>query len=255
VDKSPTFRADVGFEPSNNSRQASANIGGIKRFDDSKILENINGGVDVAMKWNYDDVKKDEWVDASWEIKFRAAQTGIHSRYMRSNELFGGVQFDDIWQAHTCLHTQPYEQLSLGGNANYGHRIARGRLVMGKEIQWGLWADIKPIDRLMISSSFNDIASDDLDTGEDLFSQSVFRTRMSLQFSREFSTRLVVQYNDSANAWDVDPLLTYQINPLTVLYVGSTHDFRDLTLEDDGRTGWEQTGRQYFLKLQYLFQL
>lgn len=255
IEKSPTFRADMGFEPSNNSRTASAWIGGIKRFDDSELLENIHGQVNGAMKWNFNDVKKDEWVNVSNEIVFRAAQTNIHSSYMRSNELFSGIQFDNIWQAHTCLHTQPYKQLSTGGNFNYGHRIARGDLVMGREIQWGVWADVRPIDRLLVSSSFSDIASDDLDTAEDLFSQSVFRTRMSLQFSRELSARLVLQYNDSDTTWDVDPLLAYQINPLTVLYAGSTHDFRDMTMEEDGRTGWEQTGRQYFLKLQYLFQL
>jgi hypothetical protein len=255
VGKSPAFRADLGFEPSNNSHTSSAWVGGIKRFDDSEILENINGQVNGAMEWNFDGVKKDEWLNASFEVQFRAAQTGIHSSYMRSSELFGGIQFDDIWQAHTCLHTQPYRALSYGGHFNYGHRIARGDLVMGREIQWGLWTDIRPVDRMLISSSFSDIASDDLDTGEDLFSQSVFRTRLSLQFSREFSLRFVTQYNDSDTSWDFDPLLTYQLNPLTVLYIGSTHDFRDLTMEEDSRTGWEQTERQYFMKIQYLFQL
>ena len=33
------------------------------------------------------------------------------------------------------------------------------------------------------------------------------------------------------------------------------HDFRDLVLEEDGREGWTQTERQYFLKIQYLFQM
>jgi hypothetical protein len=101
IELSPTLRADNGFEPSNNWRKLSSSIGGILRFEENTILENINGNVNIARKWNFDGVKKDEWINASWEVKFRAAQTGIHSSYMRSNELFGGIQFNDIWQVHT----------------------------------------------------------------------------------------------------------------------------------------------------------
>lgn len=255
VERSPTFRADNGFEPSNNHRMGSAWLGGIVRFDESEILENINGDVNATRKWNFDGVKKDEWINFSLQVKLRAAQTSLHSSYMRSNELFGGIQFNGIWQAHTCFSTQPSGALSFGGNINYGHRIARHDLVMGKETSFGLWADIKPIDRLLISSSFSHVSSDNLNTGDNLFSQSIFRTRLSLQMSRELSARIVVQYNDRHNAWDFDPLITYRLNPFSIFYIGSTHDYRNLTIADDGPEGWTLTNRQFFLKLQYLFRL
>jgi hypothetical protein len=108
---------------------------------------------------------------------------------------------------------------------------------------------------MLISASYSHISSDEVDTGERLFSQSVFRSTLSLQFSREFSLRLITQYNDRYKTWDVDPLFTYRINSLTVFYLGSTRRYRDLTLVDDGRDGWTLTDRQYFLKLQYLFQM
>ena len=252
-ERSPTFRADNGFEPSNNVHLGKAWVGGIKRFEEG-ILENINGSLNLAQEYNFDRVKKDEWADLSFEIKFRAAQTGIHSRYLRSNELFGGIQFDDIWQAHTCLHSQPSDLLEFGGSLNYGHRVARYDLVMGKEFQWSLWADLRPTERFLIMASFSYINSDDLDTGENLFSQSIFRAHLTYQFSRELSARLILQYNDRRNVWDADPLMTYRLNPFTVFYLGTSRQYRDLTTEEDGRDGWALTDRQYFLKLQYLFQ-
>ncbi|MBN1885032.1 MAG: carbohydrate binding family 9 domain-containing protein [Candidatus Krumholzibacteriota bacterium] len=252
---SPTFRADNGFEPSNNYRKIDTNLGGILRFAETSIIENVNGNVNAVRKWNFDGVKKDEWIMASGEIYFRAAQTGMHSYYMRSNELFRGIPFDDIWQAHTCFSTKPSGRLHFGANINYGHRIARRELVMGKETSYGGWADIRPIDRMLVSLSYSRLFSDDLDSGERLFSQSVFRSTVSLQFSREFSVRLVTQYNDRGETWDVDPLLTYRINSLTVFYVGSTHTYRDLALDLDGREGWTLADRQFFLKLQYLFRI
>ena len=254
-ERGPTFRADNGFEPSNNVRMGYTWLGGIKRFDDSKVLENVNGSVEAGREWNFDGIKKDEWVSSSFQVKFRTAQSSIHPNYMRSNELFGGIQFNDIWQAHTCLSAQPSGALRCGGYMNYGHRIARRDLVMGKEMSNGLWADIKPIDRLLISASYDHVRSDNLDTGVRLFSQSVSRTRLSLQLSRELSTRIVLQYNNRHERWDVDPLLTYRINPFSIFYIGSTHDYRDLNLADDGREGWTLTSRQYFVKVQYLFRL
>jgi len=255
-ERSPTFRADNGFEPSNSTRQGFLSAGGIKRFENNGFLENINTNFNLGQKWNFEDVKKDEWVNVSLEVVSRVAQTGMHAAFMRSNELFGDIQFDDIWEAHNCIRTQPFRALRFGGHANYGHRIARHELVMGKEINYGCWADIRPVDRILISTSFSRVQSDDLVTGERLFSQSVFRTRVSLQLSREFSARLVTQYNDRWNSWDIDPLLTYRINSLTVFYIGSSNDFRALTFtEDNGREGWTLTNRQFFLKLQYLFRI
>jgi hypothetical protein len=260
-ERSPTFRADNGFENSNSWRLGEVWGGGILRFDDSEVLETISSDANVAQKWNFDGVKKDEWINVNLQLRFRAAQTSTHSRFMRSNELFGGIQFDNIWLAHTCFSTQPGGALRFGGYYDYGHRIARRDRVMGKEIVSGLWADIKPIDRLLISSSVNYTRSDDLDTDRWLFTQSVFRSRLSLQLTRELSARLVVQYNDSANpwgswqAWDTDPLITYRINPFSIFYIGSTHDYRDLNQQDHGREGWTLTDRQYFMKVQYLFQL
>jgi hypothetical protein len=254
-DRSPTFRADAGFEPSNNSRIVTAWTGAIKRFEDSKVLENINGGVDAGRKWNYDSIRKDEWANASFEVKFRAAQTSNHTSMLWSNEQFGGIWFLDIWRAHTCFSSQPSGPLRFGGYFNYGHRIARRDLVMGEEMSDGVWANIKPIDRVLVSFNYDYIKSDDVDTGERLFSQAVSRTWLSVQLLRELSARVVLQYDDGRDTWDVDPLITYRINPFSIFYIGSTHDYRDLNLDDDGRQGWELTERQYFIKLQYLFQI
>ncbi|MFH1756020.1 MAG: DUF5916 domain-containing protein, partial [Candidatus Latescibacterota bacterium] len=271
IDRSPTLRADAGFETANNQRYGGAWVGGILRFEDNKLVEEINCNLNIGQKYNYDDVKKDEWLNATFQSSFRAAQTKTHSSYMYSNELFGGIQFDDIWQAHTCFSTQPSGAVSCGGNYNYGHRIARRDLVMGKEISYGAWADVKPIDRVLISSSYNHIFSNELDTDEDLFSQSIFRSRLSLQVTRELCMRLVLQYNDRYHhdmgrsyAWDADPLITYRINPFSIIYLGTTHDYRDFHhftpyLDVDpaeyGHNGWTLTDRQFFMKVQYLFQL
>ncbi len=98
---SPTFRADNGYEPSNNKRQAHSWVGGIIRFEDSEILEDMEFNANFGRKWNFDSVRKDEWLNIDYEVDFRAGQTGIHSNLLLSNELFHGIYFEDIWQFHT----------------------------------------------------------------------------------------------------------------------------------------------------------
>ncbi len=253
--RSPTFRADCGFENQNDQRLSFVSSSYVFRFDNSRLVENMSVDGNTGRKWNFFGTRKDEWVNLSHTVQFRSAQSHIHSRYMRSNELFGGVQFDGIWLAHTCVNAHPGGWLQCGAHYDYGHRIARRDLVMGKEITTGCWATVKPIDRLSINSSFTYITSSDVDSGETLFSGYISRTRVGLQFSRELSARIVVQYNDFAERWEFDPLLRYRLNPLSTFYVGSTRDYRDLNLADHGREGWTLTDRQYFMKLQYLFQL
>jgi len=251
---SPTFRAHTGMEPSNNVRSGMLYMNRIFRFEDNDVLETMQLSGHMGRKWNFSSVKKDEWISPEMVIVFRAGQSKVHCEYLYSNELFNDILFEDIWQFHTCFSTEPASCLRFGAHANYGHRIARHDLVMGKERRYGLWADIKPVDRFMIDTEFNYLSSEDLNTGEELFSQSILWTRFSLQLSRELSLRLVTQYNDRFEKWDFDPLLKYRINSFTLFYIGSTMDYRNALFEDYGRQGWTMTDRQYFMKLQYLFQ-
>ena len=80
----------------------------------------------------------------------------------------------------------------------------------------------------------------------------ITRTRMDLQFTRQFFLRLIFQYNDFSKGYDLEPLLTYRINPFTVFYVGSTQSWTDFG-DDFAEFGIEETERQYFAKFQYLF--
>ncbi len=254
-ERSPTFRAENGFEPSNNSRRTTAWVGGIVRFEDSKVWDHIYSDTNIGRAWNFDGVRKDEWVRSNLTFKLRSAQAEMHSQYMYSNELFGGTQFDGIWVAHTCVHIQPTGTLGFGSNISYGHTVARRDLVMGRETKYGVWADVRPIDRMLVEVSHTRVESDAVETGERLFDQSLVWSRLSLQIMRELSTRLILQYNDRTDTWDFDPLITYQLSPVSLFYIGSTRRYSDLNLEEDGRDGWTLTDRQYFLKMQYLFQI
>ena len=95
-----------------------------------------------------------------------------------------------------------------------------------------------------------------VDDGRRLFSGYVARSRLNLQLSREWSARLVLQYNDFSRTWDADPLLTWRLNPFSIFYIGSTRNYAEFAADPGGRDEkWRLMNRSYFLKIQYLFQI
>jgi len=157
------------------------------------------------------------------------------------------------------MHSNFSEMLGVNWSINYGHQIARRENppVMGKQLSLNFGADIKPIDRIYIEPSLTYTKSDHLDTNENLFKGYITRTRISCQFTPELTLRMIFQYDDTYETYDLDPLLTYRISPFSVFYVGSTYQYAHFgNLGDDGTDETTRlTSRQYFVKLQYLFQM
>jgi len=123
--------------------------------------------------------------------------------------------------------------------------------VPGHERLYEFWGALKPTTQLRLD--FNDVNARMTETasGPELYSGYIARNKLTYQFTKRLFPRLVSQYNDFSKSLDVDPLLSYKINPFTVFYLGSTHDIEDFG--EDG--GYIQTKRQFFAKLQYLFRV
>lgn len=254
-ERSPTFRADSGFEPGNNSRQVNLYYDRAFRFDDSDLLDWIQPQANAGRKWNFEERKKDEWLWAGVSSRLKVMQIWGQVSYLVSNENFHGIQFDGIKALELNLQAVPSSWLELRTYASSGDRIARFADSMGREERLGVAMTFKPLDRLVIEGDLDLARSRDLASDELYFDGYILRTRLQLQVNRELAARVVLQYDDFRGGWEADPLLTYRVNPFSIAYVGSTRDYVDLTGGRAGVSGWHLTERQYFLKFQYLFQM
>ena len=252
-ERSPGFRADTGFEPRNDQRLGEVSTYYIRRWT-AGLLELVNPSVTVARMWDFTGLRKDEWIWGGVAARLRAAQTHISLNAMRSNERFGGLDFDGIREVDLAVNTTPSAWLSCALEGRTGRRIARRDLVMGDESAAEAELELRPLDRVVIAASGEWIRSDDAATGERLFDGYVARVKLYLQLSRELSTRLVTQFDDFEQRWEVDPLITYRLNPFSIFYVGATRDYLRYAALPDGPESWQLGERTYFLKLQYLFR-
>jgi len=254
-DRSPTYRADNGYEVSNNRRTGSVDTSYLFRFDDSPLLEWIQPSLSTGRDWNYDGRLKDEHLSISLSTRMRYAQTNSHSRYWAGAEVFDGISYKGLWTWHFCANSRPSDLIIYGGSANYGHRVVYDAQTIGRQSDYTFWFDLKPVDRMLIETRITYSQSRAMSADTFFYKGYVARAKTTLQVTRELSARLVIQYNDFAKRWEADPLLTYQIDPFSIFYIGSTRDYRHVTPNTTGPDEWRLTDRQYFMKLQYLFRI
>jgi hypothetical protein len=250
LDKNPTFRTSNGFATQNDRRDLSI-WHGYNIYPNKKWATRITPSVAMGQVWNYHGDKKDEWmVPAIWG-NF-AYQTEIELEYVWSRERFRDVYFPGIRRFEIDINSNFSDPLTLGTWISIGRTIARNETppVLGRSLEYSFWATFKPMSNFIIVPEYSHARMKHPD-GHVIFDGYIFRTRFNYQFTRELMTRLVVQYDDFDNNFDIEPLLNYKLNPFTIFYIGSTHAYEKF----DGYDGMTQTQQQFFLKFQYLVGL
>ena len=85
---------------------------------------------------------------------------------------------------------------------------------------------------------------------KDYYDGYILQSRFNHSFSTKLTMRTKVQYNGFSNSWFVEPMVTYQPNAFSALYVG-VNDL--LTTDDSMFSNLKESQRQFFIKFQYLF--
>jgi hypothetical protein len=255
---SPTFRTDNGFTTSNDARKA---IGwsGLTFRPNGKALVRWSTNASVGRVWNWEGRFKDEWIQPELYFRFKG-QTDFQVDATFSNERFSNQQFDGIRRLELYLESRPSAYATAGTWTRFGRGIYRDfdAPELGNEFFFSLWGQLKPHQRLVIEPSWDYAQMRSRVDDSMLFRTYILRTRFGLNLSRKWYLRLIVQYNDGNRRLDVEPLLTYRLNPFSIFYAGVNGRYRHYAITPT--TGpetqdWELASRQFFVKFQYLFRV
>lgn len=251
---SPTFRAANGFITANDYRRTS--VWNALTFRPNRHgFEVLQPNVSFGRVWDHDGSFRDEWLRPQIFARFKK-QTEVSLAGLWSNEVFKSEYQGGIRRVAVEISTHASNRVQPGVYFEGGKRVARflSKPVLGDAADLNAWATIKPMQRLIVEPSYEYSQLRNPANNELYFAEYVLRTRCSYQFTRELFLRFIVQYDSSDDLLELDPLLTYRVNPFTVFYLGSTHDLGQVTNE---RGGFErrQTERHFFVKLQYLFRV
>lgn len=258
TETNPTFRTDNGFVTQNDNRFLFSSQSYTFYPENVGFINRIQPGVWIGKVWNFDGLRKDEFITPNLFLSLKA-QTNVNIRYILvSNERFAGIDFRGITRLMMNVNSNFSKPVRLGLFVAKGRSINRNpdNPVLGYNFDLQAWGTIRPTQRLVLEPQFTYAELEHPDTRELIFSGYIARTRLNYQFTKQFFTRLVVQYNDFSERLEIDPLITYRINPFSAFHVGSTHDFNSYQrLGTPTETFYRQSQRQIFFKFQYLLRV
>jgi hypothetical protein len=204
----------------------------------------------AGLFYNWDGVLKDKFSMPSINFSL-PGQTGVQVGYLWSTERYAGIRIPGIRRWDFNISTYFSSMLSSGFSITKGKYIARfaqpAYLGEGHELHY--YINFQPTSQFEFQPS---IAWQELNnpmTNTELFSVYILRSRMSYQFTRELFLRVITEYNHGNGNVDIQPLVTYKINPFSVFYLGTNRLYSDW----NGMSTTSLRSRQYFLKAQYLF--
>jgi hypothetical protein len=186
------------------------------------------------------------------------------------------------------INTQYFKWLSLSMEMDWGtatNFVPRtGPPVLGYQNTAFARATVRPTKGLTIENTYLMTRLLDQNTNLNIFNNHIMRSKWNYQFTKEFSLRLIGQYNttianpflttlQNTKGFNGDVLFTYLLTPGTAIYAGYNSDLQNLDERllrvcaglpcapgqgFDGllrtRNNFINDGRQIFIKLSYLFR-
>lgn len=255
-DASPGFRADNGFI-SNNDYRTIAYWSGLTFYtDSSKIFTSISPQVSGDIRYDYSGKFKEVYLNPHINLNL-TRQINIFAMYLLVNdEDYGGILHKGVHRGQISFSIKPTGYLQFSTYLEIGKYIARNETpsFVGYGINGELYLLINPTDRLSLENTYDYSELSRSYRGEKIYAGYIFRNKTIYQFTKNLCLRLISQYDSFSSAFEIDPLISYKLNPFTIFYIGSTHELTNFT-NSYNRSIFVQSNRQFFAKIQYLWRL
>jgi hypothetical protein len=186
------------------------------------------------------------------------------------------------------FRSQHWQQVSLSGDYEFGTRL-NFVPAPGQEPEVASWArafttvGLRPVSPLRIDTTHIWDRLGHRPGGQSVFNNHIVRTKVNWQFNRELSVRAIVEYHallanpantllETTRNLNFDFLITYLVHPGTALHVGYNSNLQNLhpglcprlpgSMQCDPLgsgprrtpTGFINDGRQFFVKMSYLYR-
>jgi hypothetical protein len=295
-DFSPNFCTELGFVNRIDIRQNNAFAGYLWRPANSRIVD-FGPTFSETVDWNHQGVLQDWVAGVGFQLEL-TKQTSVSVSRGEAYELFDNIGFRK--HSTTVLaQSQLYKWISF--SARYSQGIGENFfpapgllpfLANSRRVNFGL--TLRPSARFRFDDTLiyyrlgtrPGWTTPPFTPGQSVFNNYLNRAKLNYQFTREFSLRLILDYNATlANTslldlqtnlgsfdggpiappkqFTTDVLFTYLLHPGTAVYVGYNNSYSDLLLRSAvGSPPFvtaagapnNSTSRLFFIKVSYLFR-
>ena len=250
---SPTYQTYNGMFPEVNGRVSYMS----HRYTfhiNKKIIQRIRLNSASTLGYNYDGVFK-EFVFQPGVYISMIGQTSLFYTYMAVNqERFRDVLFKGVNRSQFMAETTPLKGVTVAFSGSAGKYIWRSEAPEpGKGYDLSTELSLEPVSWLKTSFSWSTARLESIASGDEFYNGHIFRNVTTVQFTRKLFIRGIGEYNSFSKSFNIYPLVSYKFNAFTMFCAGMTQDY--LQYNQDDINIYRTTGHQYFVKLQYLFNL
>ncbi len=242
------FEASLGFFRRKDIKSFNTRIG-YAFLPMNDMIVDIRPSIEYRRIYDFSNTLTDE------ELGLRFFVSG-----WRGTFLFGGITTEmeryegiDFYKKsfRARISSEPLSWVSGGFNFSFGDSIYYDENpYLGYKTSWGLDLTLRPLTNFR---AFYNISNDtffESKGGERVYSVNIISQRITYLLSRHISLRLITDYNDYYKSIYTSLLLSYELRPGTVFYVGF-----DDNQEQDDLGIYKVEGRFFFVKFSYWWRM
>lgn len=268
ADLSPGFRADSGFVPRVDTRQADAML--FRQFwgREKSWYHYIRVGAAGEFVYDHDGNLTDRSLTLGLLVQGDLdTQLNVHGIFART--LYQGRYFDTA-SAAAAFRVRPFSGSEVGVQGEAGQGIDYSGLRLADVLSIGPYGSFSLLGHLnlVLNHAFERLSLG----GRTIYAANLSQAKMVWNFSVRSFVRAILQYQDveqnqAMSAEPVDTrsrglftqfLFSYKLNPRTVLFLGYSDNAMGGVFDSwlgPGRVGLVRTDRTFFLKIGYAWQI
>ncbi|MBD3415136.1 MAG: hypothetical protein GF421_11995 [Candidatus Aminicenantes bacterium] len=242
------FESSLGFFRRKDLRMFRTRIG-YNILPQNDVIVSIRPSIEYKRIYDFDNTLTDDEIRvggfiSGWRNSF------IYGGYTTELERYKGIDFQKkTFRSH--INSEPFSWFSANISFSFGDGIYYSENpYLGYKTSFGVMATFKPLRNLRVFYNYRKETFSESKGGERMYGINLISQRVSYQLSRTLSLRVITDYNDYYGDLYNSVLLSYELRPGTVFYLGM-----DDNREKDNEEIFRSQGRYYFIKFSYWWRI
>lgn len=246
---SPEFDSQLGFIRKQSYRSAYL-YSGYSFYPQKRYMKSIRPSIFINKEYDWETGHIIE-SNNKFSINVKSFNnTSFNISISKGTENYEDIDFDKF-SIHGSIFSDLNKYVNIFTFFRFGDSINYDpdNPYLGYSISGALGIDLNLFNRSSLSISYNNYYFYNESGGELQYKMNIFRTRNVYMFTREISSRLIYEFNDYYKSHFISFLMSYELNPGSVVYFGVSSEY----MKEEGEL--KNNNYSVFLKLSYLLRL
>ncbi|MFM1884803.1 MAG: hypothetical protein RL168_987 [Bacteroidota bacterium] len=223
---SPTFQAQMGFEPRNNFRRYEMG-NSLKFFPNKKVIKQYGVYAEASLYENFEHVVKEKsilsfaWMQLAGNLTAR-----MYGKYRFEENYLGGT-YADLYNVNLGLNWSPAYSFSMEANHLRGRTLAynESTVRLGWARETSATVTLQAAGRFTWRQSLNKVALFEIyDPSLPIYDGYLYQSVLTASATTDLGLRMVLQVDNFSQQILFQPLIQYRPSAFGLFYVGGLYN-------------------------------